>query len=290
MKKLVVLLSFIAFSNLVFSQETYIVNNETLELKTEVDGTLDLLWNTFDNQYRYFVRSKDGNIVELKNIKGDDNIYQEEYKTTLSGLTQRDASKVKLTTYSLKSFINDYNASVDSNFVNDETRPGLKFRLGLSGGLTNHPFVTNSNNENALSFGAELEILSDEDLPRQAGFLSLRHSPDKDEFKHSSTQLALGYRYRIINKSGFNIYAQTKFATFTTSKATITYLDMDSNVVTEENSGTSFDAPFVFGIGADIKVGDNGYVTLVYDSLFGIFIDNQGNFPVDFAIGYKFNL
>ena len=289
MKKLVVLFAFIAFSNLAFSQETYTINNETLELKTEVDGTLDLLWNTFNGQYRYFVRTNDGSISELKNTKGADNSYQEEYKKTLGDLTAQDASKVKLTTYSLKSFINDYNVSADSNYTSNETKTKLKFRLGVFGGLTNNPFVDNPNNETVPLFGAELELVSDADLPKQAAFFNIRHSTDNDKFNYSATQFALGYRYRVINKTGFNVYAQTKAVTFTSAKSTISYVDAASNVITEESSGTSFDAPFVFGVGADIKLG-NGYVTLVYDSLFAVFIDNQGNFSTDFAVGYKFNL
>jgi hypothetical protein len=289
MKKIVVLLALVAFSNLAFSQETYTINNETLELKTEVDGTLDLLWNTFNGQYRYFVRTNNGSITELKNTKGADNKYQEEYKKTLGDLTTQDASKVKLTTYSLKSFLNDYNVSADANYTSNDTKTKLKFRLGVFGGITNNPFVDNPNNETVPFFGAELELVSDAELPRQAAFLNIRHSTDNDAFNYSATQFALGYRYRVINKTGFNIYAQTKAVTFTSAKSTISYVDASSNVVTEESSGTSFDAPFVFGIGADIKLG-NGYVTLVYDSLFALFIDNQGNFSTDFAIGYKFNL
>lgn len=289
MKKLVVLLAFIAFSNLAFSQETYTINNETLELKTEVDGTLDLLWNTFNGQYRYFVRTNDGSISELKNTKDANNNYQEEYKKTLGDLTTQDASKVKLTTYSLKSFINAYNVSADSSYTSNNTKTKLKLRLGIFGGITNNPFVDNPNNETVPLFGAELELVSDAELPRQAAFLNIRHSTDNDAFNYSATQFALGYRYRVINKTGFNIYAQTKAVTFTSAKSTLSYVDADSNVITEESSGTSFDAPFVFGVGADIKLG-NGYITLVYDSLFAVFIDNQGNFSTDFAIGYKFNL
>ena len=289
MKNLVILFAFIAFSNLAFSQDTYTINNETLELKTELDGTLDLLWNTFNGQYRYFVRTNDGSISELKNTKGTNNNYQEEYKKTLSDLTSQDASKVKLTTYSLKSFINDYNVSADSSYTSNDIKTKLKLRLGVFGGLTNNPFVDNPNNETVPLFGAELELVSDAELPRQAAFLNIRHSTDNDDFKYSATQFALGYRYRVINKTGFNVYAQTKAVTFTSAKSTLSYVDAASNVITEESSGTSFDAPFVFGIGADIKLG-NGYITLVYDSLFAVFIDNQGNFSTDFAVGYKFNL
>lgn len=289
MKKLVILLTFMAVSSFAFSQNTYSINNETLELKTEVDGTLDLLWNTFNGQYRYFIKDNDGRITELKNTKGANNKYQEEYKTVLTDLTQQDASKVKLTTYSLKSFLNNYNTSVDANYTSNETKTKLKFRLGVFGGITNNPFVDNPNNETVPFFGTELELVSDATLPKQAAFLNIRHSTDNDDFNYSATQFALGYRYRFINKTGFNIYAQTKAVTFTSAKSTLSYLDASNNVVTEESTGTSFDAPFVFGVGADIKLG-NGYLTFVYDSLFAIFIDNQGNFSTDFAVGYKFNL
>ena len=46
-----------------YGQETYTVNGETLQLKTEIDGKLDLLWNTFDGEYRYFVRTEIGTIT-----------------------------------------------------------------------------------------------------------------------------------------------------------------------------------------------------------------------------------
>lgn len=289
MKKLFVLLFVLAFSPSIYAQDTYTVNNETLELNMEVDGTLDLLWNTFDNQYRYFVRSSDGTIVELKNTKGSSNSFQEEYKATLELLTKEDPSEVKLTTYSLKSFIQAYNISADPNASYEDNKSQLKLRLGLFGGLTNNPFVDNPGNENTLSFGAELEVLSDESLPNQAGFVSLRHSPEADNFKYSSTQLALGYRFRFINLEGFNVYAQTKFVTLTASKSTVSFVNGASELIVEERSETAFDAPLIFGIGADIKLG-SGYITMTYDSLFAVLVDNQGNFPVDFALGYKFNL
>jgi hypothetical protein len=55
-------------------------------------------------------------------------------------------------------------------------------------------------------------------------------------------------------------------------------------------NSTAFDAPFIFGVGADIKVGNNSYITLIYGELFAILLDNQGNFSSDISLGYKFNL
>ncbi|MCB0388348.1 MAG: hypothetical protein KDD23_06600, partial [Winogradskyella sp.] len=80
MKKLIFILclsfSFVSLK----AQETYTVNGETLELKTEVEGNLDLLWNIIDGQYRYFVRTEDGSIKELVNTKNPDTKkYQKEY-------------------------------------------------------------------------------------------------------------------------------------------------------------------------------------------------------------------
>ena len=79
MKKLALtFLLFLCFSSLI-AQNTYTINNETLVLKTEVEGKIDLLWNIIDQKYRYFVRTEDGRIEELTNTKGEDNKFKEEY-------------------------------------------------------------------------------------------------------------------------------------------------------------------------------------------------------------------
>lgn len=142
MKKIIIaILCCLAFQ-LNFSQETYTVNGESLELKTEIDNELDLLWNVIDGQFRYFVRTKDGTLTELKNTKDEDNNYQEEYKSTLRNLTNGMATdKLKLTLYSLRNYLDAYNASVDASYTSTTTESNVKFRLGFSGGLTNNPFV-----------------------------------------------------------------------------------------------------------------------------------------------------
>jgi len=77
MRKILFLLIFLLAVQYNYSQNTYTINDQQLELKTEIDGKLDLLWNTFNGQYRYFVRTEDGQIQELKNTKGTDNKFQE---------------------------------------------------------------------------------------------------------------------------------------------------------------------------------------------------------------------
>ncbi|OZV69366.1 hypothetical protein [Winogradskyella aurantia] len=270
-----------------YGQETYTINGETLELKTEIEGELDLLWNIIDNEYRYFVKTNDGSIVELKNTKNEGRTYQEEYKSILSDLTQgMSTEKLKLTLYSLRNFIDHYNASVDASYISSTTESDVQFRLGVSGGLTNNPFVSNPDNTKNPLIGAELEIYEANVLPRHSGFLQLRHAFDSDDFPYAATEFSMGYRYRIINQSAFSIYGQVKLATLNFSDVTFT----DANNMERNESNTAFDIPFIFGIGSDIKVGKNSFITIIYGELFAIFLDNQGNFSTDISIGYKFNL
>ena len=64
----------------------------------------------------------------------------------------------------------------------------------------------------------------------------------------------------------------------------------DPNTLIEiEDSGSTLRAPFIFGLGADFKLG-NGNISIIYDSLFALALDNKDNFPIDFSVGYKFNL
>ncbi len=290
MKKLAFLLA-LTISTYSFAQNTYTVNNETLALKTEVEGTLDLLWNIIDNQYRYFIKTEDNTLTELINIKGSNNKYNNAYQTTLSNLTGLDTSKTKLTLYSLKQFINEYNASKNSNYSYDSSKPKLSFRLGLFGGLTNNPFVFNPQNDKVAFFGAELELFEETVQPKHAGFLNIRSSRDSGPLNYSATQLSLGYRFRFINKAFFNVYGQTKFASLIFSNSTLSIEDSTNpgTFITSEQSNTAFDIPLAFGLGADFKVG-NGYITFVADNLFAAFVSSTDNFPLDLALGYKFNL
>ncbi|WP_299114556.1 hypothetical protein [uncultured Winogradskyella sp.] len=287
MKKILIILLFSFAFQLNYSQETYTVNGETLELKTEIEGQLDLLWNIIDGNYRYFVRTENGNITELKNTKNTDKSYQEEYKTTLSSLTNgMSTKKLKLTLYSLRNYLDAYNASVDATYASTSTERKVQFRLGFSGGITNNPFVGNPDNKKVPMFGAELEIYEANVLPRHSGFLQVRHALDNDDFQYSTTEFSLGYRYRVINRERFSIYGQVKLATV--NFTSVTFINDDDMEV--DQSDTSFDIPFIFGIGSDIKVSDNSYVTIIYGELFALLLDNQGNFSSDIAIGYKFNL
>ncbi|HMC00813.1 MAG TPA: hypothetical protein VKN14_07245 [Flavobacteriaceae bacterium] len=295
MKKLtLIFLLFLCFSSVV-AQNTYTINNETLVLKTEVEGKIDLLWNIIDQEYRYFVRTEDGNIQELVNTKDDNKKFQEEYKSTLHTLT-KDANvsveDLDLTLTSLKQFFKDYDTAVDSdtNYSSDKIK--LAARLGFFAGITNQPFIENIENSSVPYFGAELEFFEESTMPRHTGFLSLKHSLESDDFKYTSTQFALGYRFRFINKPKFNVYANAKLVTFTIFDSNIIYEDEDNpgTFLTEDNSGSNIDTPFIFGLGADIKIDQNSFITITYQDIFALFIESQGNFPIDFAIGYKFNL
>jgi len=286
MKQLVLFLLLSISAIYVSAQERFTINGKTYELKTEVEGEIDLLWNTIDKEYRYFIRTNDGNFIELLNTKGSDNKYQEEYKVQLSHLTENSAStnNLNFTLPDIKSFVQVYNTSFGNTYLNNIER--LKLRLGIFGGITNQPFVSNPNNTTVPFFGAEIEGLSSYKTSNQAGFLSIIHALDNNDFKYSSTQIGIGYRYRFINKSNFNIYGNLKIATYTFSKETIYITDTTNEVFKE----SSFQIPCSFGLGADIKIGNGGFITLAYNNLFAIFVNNSNNFPMDFALGLKFSI
>lgn len=293
MKKIYLILLLFCFSFSAFSQKDYTVNGKTYQLKTEVEGNLDLLWNTIDGKYRYFVE-KDNSIIELINSKSSSNDYQEEYISTLkefTGDSEINSKTVKLTLPSLKQFIHRYNASVDNKYSFTEDKIKLKSRLGVFGGITNNPFIENPDNKTTPLFGAELELYDDDLAKRHAAFLQLTHVLENDDLNFSTTEIALGYRFRFIYTDKFNMHANLKLVTLSFSNSTFSYVDEDTmETVTQDKSATSFDAPVIFGFGADFKIGDNGFITFYYNELFAISLDNQGNFSTNFALGYKFNL
>ena len=290
MKKLLIVISLFFLPFISISQESFTVNGETLQLKTEVKGSVSLLWNIIDGKYRYFVQ-KDNTITELTNTKDTNNKYQEEYKSVLNTITNNFGvtDKLNLTLPSLKIFIDAYNNTQDASYVASDKTAKLESNLLIHGGLTNHPFVNNSENASNTIFGVELEFFNKTKLPNHALFLGINHALSSDEFDFSNTKFNLGYRFRVINKSNFNIYANTTIVEYSFSKEIVSYTE-NSMLVEDEISGSTIEAPFSFGLGTDIKLNSFSFLTLSYNELFALFVKNNGNFSTHFNVGYKIAL
>jgi hypothetical protein len=276
---------FISISTLI-AQETYTIKDETLQLKTEVDGKLDLLWNIIDGRYRYFVRTSENDLTELVNTRDENRHYKEEYKTILQNLTNVSADKVNLTLIDLKTYIDNFNLSEDPDYKTSIYNAKLQLLLEVFGGITNSPFVNNPNNAISSQFGAELELLDGNRIKRHALFMQLRHVLKPNDFEYSTTELALGYRFRVINTQDFNLFVQTKFATLNFVKSKI----LGENDAIIDINETVYDVPLTFGIGADIRLTNSGFLTIRYNELFAALLENKGHFSTNITLGYKFNL
>ncbi|WP_338732703.1 outer membrane beta-barrel protein [Mangrovimonas cancribranchiae] len=291
MKNIILALVFLLSFFVAQAQETYTVGEETLELKTEVEGNLDLLWNVINGQYRYFVRTKDGTISELKNTKGSNKKFQEEYKATLNSVMDSgynvSIDNVDLTLPSLKKVIDLYNGTSDVAYQSVVKKAKPQLRLGVLGGITNFPFVENPDNALSPIFGTELEVISNKEKPRHSGFFQLRHALENDELQYSSTELSLGYRYRFVSTSKLGVYANVKFATLSFNKVTYTYENNNSQLVSTSDHETIFDAPFIFGIGGEYRISNRAFISLNYNRLVAIFLDNSDNFSTDVSLGFK---
>lgn len=289
MKKILLLICVLLSFSSLKAQETYTINGETLQLKTEVDGKLDLLWNIINNEYRYFLRSSDSDIKELVNTRDDRDNYKEEYKTTLENATSGiSAAKVNLTLPSLINYLEKYNKSQDANFTSTHPKKKVQLNLSVFGGITNSPFVTNPDNVKTPVVGAELEVSEAKESPSHSGFFQVRHVlDDQDKFPYSTTELSLGYRFRFIKLKSFNLYADVKAATINFSKSMVPVVGDGETVSIQNVSDTSFDVPFIFGIGADFRISESSFITIGFNQLFAVFLDNQGNFPTDVTLGYR---
>ena len=291
MKTLIATLFFFFVFTLNYAQQTYTVNNETLELKTEVNGIVDLLSTVDNGKYRFFVKKANGTIIELKNTRDASNKYKEEYKEVLKSITENNnlnVNNVKLTTGSLKRFLDTYNKSQDSDYVNSSKTSKVNFRLGIFAGITNHPFVENISDGTFAQFSGELEVFGDTSNPIHSGFVQFRQTlGDSEDF--STTEISLGYRLRFLRKQGFNLFVQNRFASLNFNSSHLITSPI-SNTMVEVSNETIFDVPFIFGIGTDIKVSENSYISIIYDSLFGINTDDGDRFSTDVLVGYKINL
>lgn len=280
----------LSIASTTFAQQDYTVQGKTYSLNTEVEGTLTLLWNIIDEEYRYFIK-KGNTIQELTNTKKDGK-YQFEYRNTLQSLTN-DADiavhKVNLTLPSISKFAKNYNRIVDPNFKEEVKPLQVGLRLGAFAGLTNRS-VINNNPDNAIipAIGAELEVIDNIKLLRHSLVLRLAQTFASSDYEYTGTAFSLNYRYKFIKKNTIDVYVNLKGVTYTFFDTEIT-TTVENIAVTNNVNDNEFNFPGTFGLGADIALG-KGFLTLNYDDIVALNRKTNGEFPVNFTVGYKIGL
>tara|TARA_R110000787_G_scaffold129264_1_gene241059 strand:- start:3962 stop:4840 length:879 start_codon:yes stop_codon:yes gene_type:complete len=284
------LLVFLIFTSHLFAQKSYTVDGNTIELKSEIEGPLTLLWNITDGNYRYFVKNG-ATVTELKNTKVG-GYYREEYKAALQKQTSDsslEVSKLRFTKASLSSFFNDYNKSKDPNYVDTEKSIKLKTRLGAFVGVTNSVFSANPTNQTLPTMGVDFEIVDHNLLKRHSLVLRFKQTFESSEYKYSASQFSLNYRFKFIKKEKLDVFINTKIAGYNYDSRQVEVLGDDDSISFNTVSDGNFEALLNFGIGADYALG-NGYLTFMYNDFVSVVQESNSEFPLDFSLGYKFNL
>lgn len=296
MKHFILLFFLFHFIPATAQTKSYTIHNQSYELKTEVEGSISLLWNIIDKEYRYFAKKGDV-IIALTNTKSD-NQYQEEYKAQLLELTsgvymdRERIDRVRLTLSNLRRFFNDYNNKVDPEFIAKKLQSDLEYRLGFFGGITNSIFRTDLLNSLEYEEGIRSQFIIDFELydiialPSHGVALQYKHTFFSGELGENDHQFSVNHRFKFIKTPIFQVYLNTKIVTYSIFKRDFLGPGFtDPSLITV----TNLQSPFIFGLGTDIKL-KRGYLSLNYNDAYSFFIDSRDAFPVDISLGYRFIL
>jgi len=294
MKRLLLIFGFIIAScAFTYGQQQYTVDGQTYSLKTEIDGTIQLLWNVIGEDYRYFIK-KGNDIAELKNTRSADG-YSEEYKDVLKLYTSDspgEIDKTKLTLASLKKYFRGYNKRVDPSYDDSTENIDIKLRLGPFAGVSNAIFTQNESNAMLFIAGADLEVVDEVKLRRHSVVLRFKQTFENSEFSYNASQFSLNYRFKFVKTQKVDVFVNGKFVAYTYSSRDFEVTTTNNGVTTtriESASGGDVSAPATFGLGADIKLG-KGQLFITYNDIVGLGVDSNGEFPIDVSVGYKFGL
>lgn len=272
------------------AQEQIDVNGKIYTVFAEANGAIDLLYNKLDGEFRYLAR-KGNSITELKNTKKNGE-YQEEYRTDIKMLTADEnlaVEDVNLTVPSLKEFFDKYNALKDPNYAAKDYNVKLITRLGAFAGVTNNVYFLNPENKLAPQIGIDFELASEKLLKRHAVIVQFVQQFASSDYDFSFTEFSLNYRFKFIKSQKFDVFVNTKFASYVHISRDITVINDNGTVDTFSGNGGDLRVPGSFGLGADIALG-KGYLTLNYNDIVSLGLENNGEFPVNLTVGYKVGL
>ncbi|MAN27488.1 MULTISPECIES: hypothetical protein [Mesonia] len=292
-KLLALIIPFLLFPIIVEAQEIYTFNGKNYEFHTAAKGDLTLFWNTSNKYYHYFIE-KDGELIELTNTE-ENGKFKKEYQQTLEELTPETnipTDKLKFTLTDFEDYVKEHNATITGSSYDKDEDSKTGIRLGLFGGVTNSVYTDNPANEKSIVGGVELEIYGKNKFKRHSFFSQFRHTFKNEDFEYSKTALSFNYRFKIINANWFHLYVEGEFVD-------IYYYENPSYEVRESpskapkivsESDFALDLPLSLGAGMAIKIGKGTFLTLSYNDFIAAGVDDNGETPIDFTAGLKFNL
>lgn len=287
----IALVSILFFVTGVQAQQDYTIDGETYSLVAEVEGPLTLLWNKFGKEYRYFSKKGD-EIVELKNSKVNGQ-RQEEYKDVLRRHTQGTTisiDDVKLSPRSLYVFYTEYNDMQNPNYAARQEALKVVYRLGGFAGVDNSIYTDNPENAMHPVIGLDFEITDRTKLERHALVVQFKQTFEASDHKYSASQFSLNYRFKFVKTPKLDVFVNVDFASLSLSSHEYEIsADEGNGMIKVSESNTGFNAPISLGIGADYRLGD-GYLTFGYNDIVALNMDSNKEFPINFTLGYKFNL
>ena len=272
------------------AQGIFIIEGDTLQLKQEVRGNLSLFWDEIEANPRYFVQ-KSNRMVELKDSLVNGEI---QYRSVLERLTRDKAFspvEVEFNLTSIAGFVRGYNTKVQEEKLAENEESRFSARLGFYTGLTNSVYSENPNNVLAPLIGVELEMRNPGKAPKHSAVVEIEQTFKRDDYRYTATQLSINYRFRFLELGLLEIYAEASLFRLLYALDEREIIDDSGEILAiRDDSQFKLQVPLSLGIGADLKVTENSYITFGYNEFVSATLDSNNSFPLDFTVGYKYNL
>lgn len=282
MKKFAFLLVLLIISfQMSFAQkDTLTVNGVEKILNYSVKGELSLLVDQQDEKETLYLKKADK--VEK--------LTAENYKSQLNNFTNDiyvDFDDTKFELSDIKSVVNKYN----SIFNSIDVTPPVSVRLGLLGGSSNYTaYLPTAVDDQFLMGGISLEFYNEEKLNRHSVIFQVRNNLDQGDIDLNILEFGLGYRFKIINKENFHFYFETEFLNLHKVEFDESRLPDDLDFISETSSNYGIEPPLGLGFGMAYQVAKDLFLSLNYNNLYYIGLDDNGEFPVDVRFGIKYKL
>lgn len=284
------MLLFLLCASKMQAQGIFIIEGDTLQLKQEVRGNLSLFWDQREAGPRYFVQ-KSNRMLELKDSLVNGGF---QYRSVLERLTSDkafSAAGVEFTMASMTEFVRRYNIRAQEDRLTENQESNFSASLGFYTGLTNSVYSENPNNVLAPLIGAEFEMRNPSKAPRHSAVVELEQTFKRDDYRYTATQLSVNYRFRFLELGRFQFYAEASLLRLLYALDEREIVDDTGEVLAiRDDSQFKLQAPLSLGLGVDLKVTQNSYITFKYNEFASATLDSNGSFPLDFTVGYKYNL